>query len=77
MGSDGAAGGPPGACRVPMGPQRVCGDAGGSRMGLYMSRAPIRDSRATHRAPQVPLRQNGVPTETLIVRDYGGLGSCN
>ena len=51
MGSDSATGGPPGARRVPMGPRRARGDAGGSRMGPYINRAPIRDSRATRRAP--------------------------
>ena len=28
-----------------------CGDAVGSRMGPYINRAPIRESRATRRAP--------------------------
>ena len=42
-GSDGAAGGPPGARRVPTGPRRARGAAGGSRMGPYINRAPIRD----------------------------------
>ena len=51
MGSDGAAGGPPGARRVPTGPRRARGAAVGSRMGPYINRAPIRDSRATRRAP--------------------------
>ena len=51
MGSDGAAGGPPGARRVPTGPRRARGDAVGSRMGPDINRAPIRDSRATRRAP--------------------------
>ena len=48
-GSDGAAGGPPGARRVPTGPRRARGDAVGSRMGPYINRAPIRDSRAIRR----------------------------
>ena len=51
MGSDGAAGGPPGARRVPTGLGRARGNAVGSRMGPYINRAPIRDSRATRRAP--------------------------
>ena len=60
-GSDGAAGGPPGARRVPTGPRRARGDAVGSRMAPYINRAPIRDSRAIRRAPSC---QNRVPTET-------------
>ena len=42
---------PPAACRVPTGPPRARGDAVVSHMGPYINRAPIRDSRATHRAP--------------------------
>ena len=41
---------PPGVRRVPTGPRRARGVAGGSSMGPYMSRAPIRDSRAIRRA---------------------------
>ena len=58
MGSDGAAGGPPGARRVPTGPRRARGDAGGSRMGPYINRASIRDSRAIRRAPSGPVVPN-------------------
>ena len=55
MGSDGAAGGPPGARQVPTGPWRARGDAGGSRMGPYINCAQIRDSRATCRALSGPV----------------------
>ena len=34
-----------------MGPQMARGDAVGSRMSPYINRAPLRDSRATRRAP--------------------------
>ena len=71
-GSDGAAGGPPGARRVPTGPRRARGDAVGSRMGPYINRAPIRDSRATHRAlsgPVVPKQgSDGNPSEPDMTR---------
>ena len=40
-----------GVRRVPMGLRRALGGAVGSRMGPYTNCAPIRDSRATHRAP--------------------------
>ena len=72
MGSDGAAGGPPGACRVPTGPRRACGDAVGSRMGPYINCAPIRDSRAIRRAPSGPVGPNqgshGNPSEPDMAR---------
>ena len=55
MGSDGAGAGPPGGRWVPTGPQRARGDAVGSRMGPYINRAPIRDSRAICRAPSGPV----------------------
>ena len=42
---------PPGARWGSTGPRRAFGDAGGSRMGPYINRAPIRDNRATRRAP--------------------------
>ena len=58
MGSDGAAGGPPGARRVPTGPQRARGDAGRSCMGPYINRAPIRDSRGIRLAPSGPVVPN-------------------
>ena len=45
MGSDGAAGGPPGVRRNPMSLRRARGDA-----VAYINRAPIRDSRAFRRA---------------------------
>ena len=54
-GSDGAAGGPPGVRRVPTGPRTARGAAGRSRMGPYINRAPIRDSRAIRRAPSGPV----------------------
>ena len=40
-----------GSAGSPTGPWRARGDAVGSRMGPYINRAPIRDSRATRRAP--------------------------
>ena len=57
MGSDGAAGGPPGARRVPTGPLRARGDAVACPGGPNINRAPIRDSRATRRmttSPELP-----------------------
>ena len=43
------------------------GDAAGSRMGLYINHAPIRDSRAIRRAPWGPIVPNqdsdGNPSE--------------
>ena len=53
-GSDGAAGGT-GARRVLMGPQRARGDAAGSRVGPYISRAPIRDSLVILRGSSGPM----------------------
>ena len=72
MGSDGAAGGPPGVRRVPTGPQRARGDAGGSRMGPHINRAPMRDSRAIRRASSGPVVPNqgsdGNPSEPDMAR---------
>ena len=63
---------PPGARRVPTGPQTACGDAGGSRMGPYINRASIRDSRATCRALSGPVVPNqasdGNPSEPDMAR---------
>ena len=42
---------PPGVRRVPTGPRRARGDAVACPGGPYINRAPIRDSRATCRAP--------------------------
>ena len=79
--SDGAAGGPPGARRVPTGPRRARGDAGGFRMGPYMSCAPIRISRAIRRAPSgavVPKQgSDGKPVGTLIWHDGPRQGSMD
>ena len=72
-GSDGAAGGPPGARRVPTGPRRARGDAVGSRMGPYINRAPIRDSRAIRRATWGSVVPNqgsdGNPSEPDMARE--------
>ena len=46
---------PPGVRRVPTGPRRAHGGAGGSRMGPYINRAPIRDSRAIRRPSSGPV----------------------
>ena len=68
MGSDGAAGGP----SDPVGARRACGDAVGSRMGPYINRASIRDSRATCRALSGPIVPNqgsdGNPSEPNMAR---------
>ena len=72
MGSDGAAGGPPGVRWVPTGPRRARGAAGGSRMAPYINRASIRDSRATRRALSGPVVPNqgsdGNPSEPDMTR---------
>ena len=47
--ADGAAGGPPGGCRGPMGPRRARGDAVACPWGPNINCAPIRESRATCR----------------------------
>ena len=47
---------PPGG--PPAEPQRARGDAIGSRMGPYINRAPIRDSRAIRRALSGPVGPN-------------------
>ncbi|MEC7901309.1 MAG: hypothetical protein VX385_05805, partial [Acidobacteriota bacterium] len=39
----------------PDGARRARGDAGGSRLGPYFNRAPIRDTRAIRRAPSGPV----------------------
>ena len=53
--------------RGPSGLPRARGDAVGSRMGPYINRAPIRDSRAIRRAPSGPVVPNqgsdGNPSE--------------
>ena len=58
--------------RVPTGPRRARGDAGRSRMGPYMSHAPIRISRAIRRAlsgPIVPKQgSDGNPSEPDMTR---------
>ena len=62
MGSDGAAGGPPGAR----------GDAMGSRMGPYINCAPKQNSRAIRRARSGPAMPNqgsdGNPSEPDMAR---------
>ena len=57
-----SAGGPLG----PDGPRRARGDAVGSRMGPYINRAPIRDSRATRRAPA----GDYMPRAALVVTHF-------
>ena len=63
---------PLGVCRVPTGPWRARGDAGGSRMGPYINCAPIRNSRAIRRAPSGPVVPNqgsdGNPSEPDMTR---------
>ena len=55
MGSDGAAGGPPGVRWVRTGLRSARGDAVACPGGPYINRAPIRDSRAIRRAPTGPV----------------------
>ena len=66
---------PPAVRRGPVGSRwapGACGDAGRSRMGPYMSRAPIRDSRAIRRALSGPVVPNqgsdGNPSEADMTR---------
>ena len=54
MGSDSAAGGPPGARRVLTGPRGPVGPPEGP-VGPHINRAPIRDSRAIRRALSGPV----------------------
>ena len=55
MGSDGAAGGPPGVRWVLTGVRRARGAAVACPGGPYINHAPIRDSRAIRRAPTGPV----------------------
>ena len=62
MGSDGAAGRPPGPRRVPMGLPAARGAAVGALEGPYLSRTPIRDSRVIPQGLLGPVGPYRVPT---------------